>query len=168
MELLIENGADVVAKGIDGWLPLHYVAYSKNVKSAQLLIDNGGNTHSTNNGGYTPIDLAIKYGSEGIFRFFLKNGATVRHGSIQMAIMEHSGEMIRPLLEYGLDVNENAPLHKAMECGCSRCVEALKDCIKFGANINMKDDEGKTSLECALSKGRLDVFKLLTQTHILK
>ena len=169
MELLIDNGADVVAIGTNGRLPLHYVAYSKNVKAAQLLIDNGGNTHSTSDGGYTPIDLAIALGSESIFRFFLKNGAIVSQDSIQIAIKNHCMEIIEPLIEHGLDVNEkmgpfgNPAFYDAVECGCIRCVEALKECIKFGANTNLKDDEGKTTVERAIAKGRINVFKFLSQ-----
>ena len=125
-------------------------------------------------GGYTPIDLAIAHGSESMFRLFLKNGGTVTLDSIQMAIQHHSTEMIKPLIEHGLDVNEkigpfgNPAFYEAVECGCIHCVEALKVCIKFGANTSMKDYEGKTSLEYALSKLRLGVFKFLSQNHNLK
>ena len=163
MELLIEHGASPLAKGFEGWLPLHYAIYGGHMKAAQFLVQNGGNDHSANDGGFTPLDFAILHKRENIFRLLVKNGATLRQNSIQMAITEHSGEMIRLLLGYGLDVNKNAPLHEAMKCGCIHCVEVLKDCITFGANIDMKDDEGKTPLECALSKGRLDVFKLLSK-----
>ena len=162
IELLIEHGASPVAKGFQGMLPIHFAIYSGHMKAAQFLVQNGGNDHSADDTGFTPLDFAIKHNRENIFRLLFKNGATVRQDSIQMAITEHSGEMIMPLLGYGLDVNKNASLHEAMKCGCSRCIEVLKDCIKFGANIDMKDDEGKTSFECALSKGRLDVFKLLS------
>ena len=174
MELLIKHGADVLAKGMNGLLPLHYAAYSKNVKAAQLLIDNGGNTHSTNDEGYTPIELAIRYGSESIFRLLIKNGATLRQNSILMAIENHCVLMIEPLIEHGLDVNEkmgpfgNPAFHEAVECGCIRCIEALKECIKFGANTSMKCDEGKTILEHAIAKGRINVFKFLSQNYNLK
>ena len=174
MELLIKHGADVLAKGNSGNMPLHYAAYSKNIKAPQLLIDNGGNTHSANEGGYTPIDLAISYGSESIFRLFLKNGALVSQDSIHMAIENHSTEMIISLIEHGLDVNEiigpfgKPAFYEAVKCGCIHCVKALKVCIEFGANTSMKDDEGKTSLEYALSKVRLGVFKFLSQNHNLK
>ena len=174
MELLIKHGADVLAKGNSGNMPLHHAAYSKNIKPPQLLIDNGGNTHSANEGGYTPIDLAISYGSESIFRLFLKNGALVSQDSIHMAIENHSTEMIISLIEHGLDVNEiigpfgKPAFYEAVKCGCIHCVKALKVCIEFGANTSMKDDEGKTSLEYALSKVRLGVFKFLSQNHNLK
>ena len=170
MKLLIENGANVLAKGINGWLPLHNATYSKNIKAVQLLIDNGGNTYSTSEGGNTPIDLAITGRSESIFRLFVKNDATISRDSIQMAIENHCVEMIEPLIEHGLDVNEkigpfgNTAIHEAMKCGCEICIEAMKICIKFGANPYIKDNEGKTSIENALSIGRLDIFKLLSQT----
>lgn len=169
VELLIEHGANLHAKGSNGWLPLHYAAYFKHFEVAQFIINNGGNNHSTSDGGHMPIDFAIIYGSESIFKLFTNNGATVRQDSIHMAIKNHCAEMIKPLVEYGLDINERSgpfgdiAFHEAVKCGCNHCVHALKECIKFGANTNMKDDEGKTSLEHALSKGKYDIFKILSQ-----
>ena len=113
IEMLIKRGANVVAKGFDGWLPIHFAAYCKHSNAAQLLLENGGYDNSANDSGFTPIDFTIIYGCESIFKSLVKNGATVRQDSIHMAIVEHCGEMIRPLIEYGLDVNENVPFHEA-------------------------------------------------------
>ena len=172
MEFLIQHGANVVAKGFNGWLPLHYASYFKQVNVAKVLTDNGGHNYFTNDGGYTPMDFAIMYGGESIFRLFLNNGAIVRQDSIQLAIKNHCVEMIQHLIEYGLDINEkngpfsDAPFFEVARCGCIRCVAALKECIKFGANTFMKDDQGKTILEYALSKGKLKVYKFLTLIQI--
>ena len=130
MKLLIEYGADVLAKGWNGFLPIHYAAYYKHFEAAQFLVENGGNNHSATVGGFTPIDYAVMFGSENIFRLFIKKGAIVRQDSIKMAIENHSVEMIQPLIEYGLDVN-------------------------------YKDDEGKTALECGLSKEKWNICKSL-------
>ena len=161
-----KKGANVVAKGFEGWLPIHFAAYFKQSNAAQLLFENGGNDHSPNNLGFTPIDFTIMYGSESIFKLLVKNGATVRQDAIHMAIVEHCGEMIQPLIEYGLDVNENVPFHEAAMCGCVSCIDILKECIKFGANMIKKDPEGKRTFETALSNGKVNVFKFLSQNHI--
>ena len=170
IELLICHGANLVAKGCNGWLPLHYAACNKHSKAAQLLVENGSDYFSVNDEGFTPIDFAIMYGSVSIFKLLVKNGATVSQDSILMAIEEHCVDMIQPLTEYGLDVNEksgpfgNTAIHEAIKCGCEICVEAMKECIRFGANPYIKDNEGKTSIENALFNRRLNIFKLLSQT----
>ena len=83
-----------------------------------------------------------------------------------MAIVEHCGEMIQPLIEYGLDVNENVPFHEAAMCGCVSCIDILKECIKFGANMIKKDPEGKRTFEKALSNGRVKFQISITESHM--
>ena len=170
IELLISHGANIVAKGCNGWLPLHYATCNKHIQAVQLLVENGSDYSTENDEGFAPIDFAIIYGSVSIFKLLVKKGVKVRQDSILMAIEEHCVDMIQPLTEYGLDVNEkigpfgNTAFREAIKCGCEICVEAMKECIRFGANPYIKDNEGKTSIENALFNRRLNIFKLLSQT----
>ena len=137
MELLIGHGANEVSRGFYGRLPLHFAAYGKQVKAAKFLIDNEGHALTRDDGGWTPMDFAILFGSESMLKLFLKNGATIPKYSIQLAIKNHCVEMIQPLIENGLDVNETlSSLGIAENCGCSHCIDALKECIKFGAKTD--------------------------------
>ena len=54
----IENGADVNAKGIVGWTPLHAAAGNGNKETAELLIAKGADVNAKMEDGDTPLDLA--------------------------------------------------------------------------------------------------------------
>ena len=39
--VLIENGADVGAQGMDGWMPLHWVSRHGQAELVQVLLEHG-------------------------------------------------------------------------------------------------------------------------------
>ncbi len=60
VELLVENGAEVNAKGLADWTPLHLAAYNDNEQIVQLLIAKGAemNPYTTPGFGGTPLDVS--------------------------------------------------------------------------------------------------------------
>ena len=60
VELLVENGAEVNAKGLADWTPLHLAAYNNNEQIVQLLIAKGAemNPYTSPGFGGTPLDVA--------------------------------------------------------------------------------------------------------------
>ena len=60
VELLVENGAEVNAKGLADWTPLHLAAYNDNEQIVQLLIAKGAemNPYTSPGFGGTPLDVA--------------------------------------------------------------------------------------------------------------
>jgi ankyrin repeat protein len=58
--LLVENGANVNAKGLADWTPLHLAAHKNKEKIVQLLITNGAevNPYTSPGFGGTPLDVA--------------------------------------------------------------------------------------------------------------
>ena len=72
VELLINNGAEVNAKGLANWTPLHLAAYNNNEQIAQLLIAKGAeiNPYTSQGFGGTPLDVA----DENIVDFIRKHG----------------------------------------------------------------------------------------------
>ena len=55
-ELLIQEGADVNAKNMDGATPLHGAALFGEVETVKLLIQKGADVNVRNNQGATPLD----------------------------------------------------------------------------------------------------------------
>ena len=60
VELLVENGAEVNAKGLADWTPLHLAAHNNNEQIVQLLIAKGAemNPYTSPGFGGTPLDVA--------------------------------------------------------------------------------------------------------------
>lgn len=57
---LIRSGADVDAKEIDGWSPLHISAQNGTEKIAEILIRYNATVDIKNNEEFTPLLIAIE------------------------------------------------------------------------------------------------------------
>ena len=64
-ELLLEHGADLNSRDIEGWTPLHAAAATGNVQLISILVDSGANLVAINHDDKMPVDVAadsdIKY-----------------------------------------------------------------------------------------------------------
>lgn len=79
-ELLISKGADVNAKGKNGYTPLHWAAEFGRKGVAELLISKGADVNSRSKGGFfkkgkTPLGLAVDAGHEEVVNFLKQHGA---------------------------------------------------------------------------------------------
>ena len=58
VEYLVSEGANVLAKTVDGWQPLHCACRWNKVRVASILLQNGAGVNSQTNGGQSPLHLA--------------------------------------------------------------------------------------------------------------
>ncbi|WP_413111584.1 ankyrin repeat domain-containing protein [Thaumasiovibrio sp. DFM-14] len=58
VSILLENGADISAKGEHGYTPLHDAVEQGHIEIVKLLVDRGASIAVMNNDGITPIELA--------------------------------------------------------------------------------------------------------------
>ena len=57
-KLLIENGADLGSRDVEGWTPLHAASACGNLPMINLLISSGANMVCVNHDDKMPIDVA--------------------------------------------------------------------------------------------------------------
>lgn len=55
---LLKKGANLEAKTVDGWEPLHSACCWNNANCISMLISNGANINAKSNGDQTPLHLA--------------------------------------------------------------------------------------------------------------
>ena len=140
VKFLIENGADVNAKGCCDYTPLHEAAEKGHLEVVKYLISKGADVNAKSTGvftsGYTPLHMAAGGGYLEVVKYLVSNGVDVNAKG-----------------EYG-----DTPLHEAAEKGH---LEVVKYLVKNGADVNAKNEDGDTPLYYAAYKGHLEVVKYL-------
>jgi cytohesin len=88
--LLIANGANVKAKGLDRWTPLHSAISRDHKEIAELLIAEGADVNAKMKFGGTPLHLAADRGQKEIAELLIAKGADVnaktKEGKTPLAI----------------------------------------------------------------------------------
>lgn len=77
VEYLVQNGADVNARGPKGVRPLHYAAGYGTLGIAKCLLENGADVNATNDEGMTPIMSAAALGKPEMIELLLEYGADI-------------------------------------------------------------------------------------------
>lgn len=92
MKALIDGGADIHAKGINGWAPLHMAAARGNLEAAKLLLEAGAdvNQRTEIDGHDSPLMEATRNGRAEMVRLLLEHGADteVRDMVLDMGLIE--------------------------------------------------------------------------------
>jgi ankyrin repeat protein len=73
-ELLINHGANVNAKQMNGVTPLHSAAHIGQTKLAKLLIDHGADIHAKTDNGQTPLLMAMEKNFQEMAELLIKHG----------------------------------------------------------------------------------------------
>jgi hypothetical protein len=119
----------------------------------------------------TPLQLAVLYCKLNAVRMLLSKGANphqvgIRGNLLHVAIWTHEPdrlEIIRVLLEYGIDVNGldedgATPLHIAALLGV---VDISRVLIRGGSDLSAGDNQGRTALHYSAMIGYGDIARLL-------
>ncbi len=166
---LIELGADVNTKNLDGNTPLIVAAGNRNTEIAQKLIERQANVNAKDGDGNTPLHIAARTGNTEIVQKLIelvadvntKNnlGNTPLTFASKLINLESYAKITLKLIDAGANFNiriknSETPLHIAARAGNTEIVQKL---IKKGAKVNAKDKHGDTPLVVAIRSGKTEL-----------
>jgi ankyrin repeat protein len=134
VRLLISAGADVNIKGDYGDTPLHSAVEGGPTKTVELLIANGADVNAIDDDGNTPLDATADW--------------NYLHAEL---LRKHGGNT-------GFWFKASESIHTAAKAGH---IEAVKQHLLAGTNVNAKDNRGNTPLHNASNLGHNAVIRLL-------
>ena len=172
ISVLLWNANQKKPAGPAGPMPwsLEYTSQRGQTDVAKMLLAMGADPNAIGTGGATPLaDAAFKGNLAGV-RLLLEHGALVNAVSkagthpIHDAALGDNAEVIRELVLHGADKNARTrddaqtPLYIAAAMGKMKAAEAL---VALGADVTIKDSQGRTPLDAAERAGLTDVVAFL-------
>lgn len=142
----------VDARSEDGWTPLHVAAHYGRDSFVELLLESKGYVDALSDKGTTALQLAIIRERTSSIKVLLNWGANidVQYGfPLRYAVIKGNVNCVRLLVEHGAltsikrPEDGQTPLHLAALRNSEPLARLL---CKFGADINIFNDEGLTPL----------------------
>lgn len=153
--ILVEHGADINIRNIDGNTPFHFAAKTGSIDIVNFLLEKGGDTNAKNKKGNTPVNISVSHAKYKPVKCLLQRGADVYAKNRKGICIVHQlaisgGEFLfKYLLDNfegtNVDVKNNkkqTPLALAMKLSSNKNVDILLG----KQNINAQDIFGNTAL----------------------
>ena len=148
----LDAGVDVNAKDGIRRTPLHYAAWRGHKELVALLIAKGADLNAQSVFGKTPLDEAIERRRIETAELLIAEGADVNaksdlgETSLDWANRYNQGSTADLLRKHG---GRSGSIHGAARDGD---IEAVKDFLASGTDVNEKDKNGRTALHLAANK----------------
>lgn len=150
--LFIKRGHDIDATSDNGETPLHVACKKNDTVALDFLLAHGATLDfdADPGSGCTPLCLAVELDRVDLATSLLDRGAQVNARVTYFAKIQ-GGAMYKLVAAHGADAKMVLPcggsvLHMA---ACDGEVGVVNWCVREGADINLKDDEGMTALMLA-------------------
>ena len=142
VEVLIDAGADIEAKDEQGRSPLLLACVLGKLDAVKMLVDAGAAVCATDRRGYTCLILAAYYRHTEVVRYLVGLPEVDVH-----AANNHS----------------RTPLHHAVTRNYESHPDVVQVLIDAGADIEAKNEKGRSPLLLACQVGQLDAVKMLVE-----
>ena len=164
--LLLQKGAEVDQRGINGSTPLMFACEKGDLAVVQKLVEAGADLKASNHEGSTPYLYAAVQGHLEVLKYLVaKGGLPSRRGFVErdlliQAIVHQQTQTVQYLLEVGYDPNHAVqnylPISIACALGHLATVQLL---VEKGASVNPPCES--TPLYFASINGHEDVLRYL-------
>ena len=160
---------DVNTKNLNGATPLH-VAALKNTEACAMLLKYDADVNSTTNLGYTPLQYAAKHGCYKACRLLCVSEGTNFRGRPMYYINEDlkinwQNSYEETALHLVIDARDGAIMKSKKKWPFNVCedryTKIVKLLLRMGANVNIKNHSGDTSLHIAVRYEMEYIVKLL-------
>lgn len=163
---LLDAGADVNAKGLDDWTPLHYAAKDGSIGACRVLLQRGAKRDALNSVKQTPQQLAGVFAAP-VLRDFVPN--VMGTDELFTAVEAGNTEKVKALVAAtpdtvkGKDDQGRTPLFLAAYKGNPALMKLL---LEAGADVNATDRAGKSALSYACEASNPEAVELLFQFKV--
>ncbi|MDR1434789.1 MAG: ankyrin repeat domain-containing protein [Puniceicoccales bacterium] len=171
---VIESGADVKAKGKNGFTALHRAAEHGRMELVNELVSRKAEINAKTSRADVPLHLAVKGQHVDVVQYLIGEHAevNVKNGSklspLHLAIREKNIEIVKILIEGGANLQGKTssrvqtPLHLAVKLESFEIVQAL---IAAKANVNAKNGFKETALHLAIRGNSIEIVQALIDAN---
>jgi ankyrin repeat protein len=179
-KLAAANPAALESRDTYGRTPLHVATFARQRAAIRALAEAGANLSALESDRYDAVTIAAVADDEDTLRLLLSLGASARQVTsrydgtalIAAAHLGHEG-VVRQLVAAGAPLDHVNNLHwtAVIEAivlgdGGPRHQATLQALLEAGANTELTDREGRTSLQLARARGYKEMVRLLERAGV--